>query len=36
MEANKYKNLGNAVEFYVLAQLAHRGYIAVKKIMDKH
>ena len=30
MEANKNKNLGNAVEFYVLAQLAQRGYIAGK------
>ena len=28
MEANKNKNLGNAGEFYVLAQLAQRGYIA--------
>ena len=30
MEANKNKNLGNAGEFYVLAQLAQRGYIAGK------
>ena len=30
MEANKNKNLGNAGEFYVLAQLAKRGYIAGK------
>ena len=37
MEANKNKNLGNAGEFYVLAQLAQRGYISqVKQMMDKH
>ena len=30
MEVNKNKNLGNAGEFYVLAQLAQRGYIAGK------
>ena len=30
LEANKNKNLGNAGEFYVLAQLAQRGYIAGK------
>ena len=30
MESNKNKNLGNAGEFYVLAQLAQRGYIAGK------
>ena len=31
MEANKNKNLGNAGEFYVLAQLAQRSYIVGKK-----
>ena len=30
MEANKNKNLVNAHEFYVLVQLAQRGYIAGK------
>ncbi len=30
MATNKNKNLGNAGEFYVLAQLAQRGYIAGK------
>ena len=30
MEANKNKNLGIAGEFFVLAQLAQRGYIAGK------
>lgn len=30
MASNKNKNLGNAGEFYVLAQLAQRGYIAGK------
>ena len=30
MEVNKKKNLGNAGEFYFLAQLAQRGYIAGK------
>ena len=30
MASNRNKNLGNAGEFYVLAQLAQRGYIAGK------
>ena len=30
MASNRNKNLGNAGEFYVLTQLAQRGYIADK------
>ena len=36
MEANKNKNLGNAGEFYVLAQLAQGVISQVKQMMEQH